>query len=51
MEALNEQTIEEIIKKAIEEYDTKQKVKFTQKIFRNTKLLMKNYILFVILKI
>lgn len=43
MEVLNEDTIEEIIKKAIEEYDKKQKVKFTQKIFRNTKLLMKNY--------
>ena len=43
MEALNEIAIENIIKKAIEEYDKKQKIKFEQKIFRNTKLLMKNY--------
>lgn len=43
MEALNEIAIENIIKKAIEEYDKKQKTKFEQKIFRNTKLLMKNY--------
>ncbi|KQB77873.1 hypothetical protein AK964_13220 [Clostridium butyricum] len=43
MEAIGEEQISEIIKRAIEEYDKKQKVKFTQKIFRNTKLLMSNY--------
>lgn len=43
MESVREDEINEIIKRAIEEYDKKQKIKFTQKIFRNTKLLMSNY--------
>lgn len=43
MEVCNEISLEEIIKKAIEEYDKKQRSKFTQKIFRNTKMLMANY--------
>lgn len=44
MESVREDEINEIIKRAIEEYDKKQKIKFTQKIFRNTKLLMSNYL-------
>lgn len=43
MENANEINLEEIIRKSIEEYDKKQKNKYTQKIFRNTKLLMTNY--------
>ncbi len=43
MECINELTVEEIIEKAIKKYDSKQKNKFKQKSFRNTKLLMENY--------
>lgn len=38
-----ETNIDEIIKKAIEEYDKDKQKKFKDRIFRNTKLLMENY--------
>lgn len=38
-----ETNIDEIIKKAIEQYDKDKQKKFKDRIFRNTKLLMENY--------